>query len=412
MLRPSTPRIKRAIQIAGENFFANGHYEGMTDPAQSLSSNKESKPVSNITDAGKSAADGKSKNDGGAGQKSKASPPPSQTRTRRSIPVLAILALLVALAGAGGSGYLWYTLTQLQARTDNELSELRKSLRTLDDHPTVIELKQRVAEQDTKLAAEFAAQQKRITAIEQAFDVTQQVVNRDQRGWILAEVEYLMRLAIVRLRLMRDIKGATEALVIADQRLHDLADPAVLKIREVLASEITALKSMDTPDIHGAALRLLSITDRLSLLPTAKQPSPELLDRTPAVDSNDEANWYVNVWRKFVSALGFSRINAPVGASALRSEIYYVEQLIRLELEAARQALIRLDKTDFEKRILKARSLLDEHYNRNHEQVILLKADLTALLEANLFPDLPDISVSLTQLRKLQQRYQPLTNGQ
>lgn len=385
----------------------------MTDPAPSLSSSKESKPVSNITDAaGKSPAGGKSKNDGGAGQTPKTSPPPPQTKTPRRIPVLAIIALLIALAGAGGTGYLWYTLTQLQAQTDNEISELRKSLRTLDDHPTVIELKQRVAEQDAKLAAEFAAQQKRITAIEQAFDVTQQVVNRDQRGWVMAEVEYLLRLAIVRLRLMRDIKGATEALIIADQRLHDLADPAVLKVREILASEITALKSMNTPDIQGAALRLLSITDRLSLLPTAKQPNTELLDTATPDESAAETKWYVKTWRKFISALGFSRINAPVGASVLRSELYYVEQLIRLELEAARQALIRLDKTDFEKRILKARSLLDEHYNRNHEQVILLKADLTALLEANLFPDLPDISESLTQLRKLQQQYHPLTNGQ
>jgi uroporphyrin-3 C-methyltransferase len=295
---------------------------------------------------------------------------------------------------------------QVQTRTAKEVSDLRKSLRTLDDHPTLIELKQRVTEQDARLAAEFASQQQRIDSIEQAFDVTRQIVNRDQRGWILAEVEYLMRLAIVRLRLMRDIQGATEALVTADRRLHDLADPAMLKIRELLAREITALKSMHVPDIYGAALRLISISDRLSLLPTAKQPHPQSsLQSTPPSAAAEQ--WYITAWRKLLSALGFSRVNAPVGASALRSELYYVEQLIRLELEAARQALIRLDKSDFEKRVLTARSLLDEHYNRNHEQVILLKADLTALLEANLFPDLPEISESLSALRKLQQQYQP-----
>lgn len=320
--------------------------------------------------------------------------------------MLAVIALLLATVAAAGCGYLWYTLMQVQTRTAKEVSDLRKSLRTLDDHPTLIELKQRVTEQDARLAAEFASQQQRIDSIEQAFDVTRQIVNRDQRGWILAEVEYLMRLAIVRLRLMRDIQGATEALVTADRRLHDLADPAMLKIRELLAREITALKSMHVPDIYGAALRLISISDRLSLLPTAKQPHPQSsLQSTPPSAAAEQ--WYITAWRKLLSALGFSRVNAPVGASALRSELYYVEQLIRLELEAARQALIRLDKSDFEKRVLTARSLLDEHYNRNHEQVILLKADLTALLEANLFPDLPEISESLSALRKLQQQYQP-----
>lgn len=381
----------------------------MTQSAQPVSGSTTSPPVnkSKVTDAtDKSSAAPVSKDGEKTGQKTKTQPPAAQKPRR--IPLLAITALLLAAAAVGGCGYLWYTFMQMHEQTAGEVSELRKSLRTLDDHPTVIELKQRVAEHDARLTTEFAALQKHIDSIEQAFDVTQQVVNRDQRGWIVAEVEYLMRLAIIRLRLMRDIRGATEALITADQRLHDLADPAVLKVREILARDITALKSLNVPDIHGAALRLLSITDRLSLLPAAKQPHPETLVKAPpeTVVVVPEP-WYVEAWRKFFSSLGFSRVDAPVGASALRNELFYVEQLIRLELEAARQALIRLDKTDFGKRILTARSLLDEHYNRNHEQVILLKADLTALLEANLFPELPDISASLAALQKLQQQYPP-----
>lgn len=381
----------------------------MTESAQSLSETKNSPPVSRITDATDKSSTITNSKDGESSAKKPKAQPPATPKTRK-IPVLAVLALLLAAAAAGACGYLWYTLLEMQASNAREIGDLRKSLRTLDDHPTVIELKQRVAEQDARLAAESAAQQKRIDSIEQAFNVTQQIVNRDQRGWILAEVEYLMRLAIVRLRLMRDIRGATEALTTADQRLHDLADPSVLKVREILAREITALKSMSVPDIHGAALRLLSISDRLSLLPAAKQPHPQSLENRPKATVVEP--WYVNAWRTFFSALGFSRVNAPVSASALRGELYYVEQLIRLELEAARQALIRLDKTDFEKRILTARSLLDEHYNRNHEQVILLKADLTALLEANLFPDTPDISGSLAALRNMRQQYKPSSESE
>lgn len=404
-------RERREIQIADENFLTNGHYEVMTESAQSLSATTKPLQVSGITDAADKSSTRTSKDENSAGQKTRTQPP--STQKSRKIPVLAIIALLLAVGAGGACGYLWYMLMQTQAHTAKEMSELRKSLRTLDDHRTIIELKQRVMEQGDRLTAEFAAQQSRIDSIEQAFDVTQKIVNRDQRGWILAEVEYLMRLAIVRLRLMRDIQGATEALVTADRRLHDLADPVVLKVREVLAREITALKSLHAPDIHGAALRLLSITDRLGLLPTAKQsrPQPGLLETTTPEKPAAEP-WYVKTWRKLLSDLGFSRVDAPVSASALRSELYYVEQLIRLELEAARQALVRLDKTDFEKRILAARSLLDEHYNRSHEQVILLKADLTALLEANLFPDLPDVSGSLTELRKLQQRHNPSADSE
>src|SRR5688572_10052306 len=81
-------------------------------------------------------------------------------------------------------------------------------------------------------------------------------------------------------------------------------------------------------------------------------------------------------WTGLWSALGVRRVDAPASTSILRNDLYYTEQLLRLEIESARQAILRLDKTDFEKRLITARSLLDEHYDRNNEQVILLKADL------------------------------------
>jgi uroporphyrin-3 C-methyltransferase len=232
-----------------------------------------------------------------------------------------------------------------------------------------------------------------------------QAVNRDQRGWIMAEIEYLMRMAITRLQLTYDIQGATQALITADQRLNDLADPSVLRVRKVLSAEITALKSLQRPDIDGAALQLLSISNRLYLLPPAKQPASQRLMAPENGAEQPATGFWAQTWKKLKALIGLHASDAPRSASAIQSELYYIEQLLRFELEAARQGALRLNKEEFDKRLTNARNLLDNHYDRNHEQVIRMRAELAALQESKLIPALPDISGSLYELRKLLSKY-------
>jgi uroporphyrin-III C-methyltransferase len=262
-----------------------------------------------------------------------------------------------------------------------------------------------VLDQDARLANGLAEQQARINTLQQAFETTRNLINRDQRGWILAEIEYLMRMAITRLQLTYDIQGAMQALVTADQRLNDLADPSVLQVRKVLSSEITSLKSLQRPDIDGAALQLLSISNRLYLLPPSKQPASNRLASESTDVSAAADSFWSNARRKLMSLIGLRKSDAPRTASSIQSELYYIEQLLRFELEAARQAALRLNKEEFDRRLTNARNLLDNHYDRNHEQVIRMRAELAALQESKLIPALPDISGSLHELRKLMSKY-------
>jgi uroporphyrin-3 C-methyltransferase len=320
----------------------------------------------------------------------------------------ATLALMLSLAAVGGSAYLWHRQTQFLTDQTEQMTDLKRQLRALDEHPSVIELKQRILEQDTRITASVAEQQAKIDALQQAFEVVRTAVNRDQRGWVLAEVEYLMRLANVRLQLAYDINGATQALITADQRLNDLADPAALQIRKVLAGEITALKVLGNPDVEGTILELFGISNRLHLLPMAKQPAVERTGPdTSAAPVEAEPEFWTQAWERIKSLIGLRHSNVPRTAGAIQAELYYVEQLLRFELDGARQALLRLNKVEFDRRVAAARILLDEHYDRNHEQVIRLRAELAALQEARLFPALPDITGSLVELRKLTVRYSP-----
>jgi uroporphyrin-3 C-methyltransferase len=312
---------------------------------------------------------------------------------------------LLIMAAIGSSSYVWYQQKMRSAENAAQISELKRQLRALDENPVMIELKQRVLDQDSRLAGGLAEQQARINALQQAFEATRDVINRDQRGWILAEIEYLMRMAITRLQLTYDIQGATQALITADQRLNDLADPSVLQVRKVLSAEITALKSLQRPDIEGAALQLLSISNRLYQLPPAKQPATQRLTTDGGEERATGDSFWINTWARFKALIGLRKSDVPRTASAIQSELYYIEQLLRFELEAARQAALRLNKEEFDKRLINARTLLDNHYDRNHEQVIRMRAELATLQESKLIPALPDISGSLHELRKLLSKY-------
>lgn len=331
-----------------------------------------------------------------------ASPAPAPVKWRWRPPLWAWVFITAAI---GSSSYVWYQQKQRSAENAAQISELKRQLRALDENPVIIELKQRVLDQDARLAAGLAEQQANIDALQQAFELTRDAVNRDQRGWIMAEIEYLLRMAITRLQLTYDIQGATQALITADQRLNDLADPSVLQVRKVLSAEITALKSLQRPDIDGAALQLLSISNRLYLLPPARQPASQRLIAEAAAEPPASASFWQQTWTKFKALIGLHKSDAPRSASAIQSELYYIEQLLRFELEAARQGALRLNKEEFDKRLTNARNLLDNHYDRNHEQVIRMRAELATLQESRLIPALPDISGSLYELRKLLSKY-------
>lgn len=331
-----------------------------------------------------------------------AAPAPAPVKWRLNPPLWAWLFIIAAV---GSSSYVWYQQKQRSAENAAQISELKRQLRALDENPVIIELKQRVLDQDERLAGELAGQQANINALQQAFELTREVINRDQRGWIMAEIEYLLRMAITRLQLTYDIQGAMQALITADQRLNDLADPSVLQVRKVLSAEITALKSLQRPDIDGAALQLLSISNRLYLLPPAKQPASQRLLTESAAEPSAGGPFWQQTWQKLKALIGLHKSDAPRSAAAIQSELYYIEQLLRFELEAARQGALRLNKEEFDKRLTNARNLLDSHYDRSHEQVIRMRAELAALQESRLIPALPDISGSLHELRKLLSKY-------
>ncbi|MBA3581512.1 MAG: uroporphyrinogen-III C-methyltransferase [Gammaproteobacteria bacterium] len=294
------------------------------------------------------------------------------------------------------SSFTFYILTAIwfyerQKTYKRALSEVRKNIRNLDDHPAIIGIKHRISDNETRLQNELASAQTRQKTLEDSFEKTRELINRDQTGWIITEVEYLLRLAQVRLNLAYDAPSAREALKIADQRLASLANPRFLPVREILATEINALNEMQNPAVDEISSNLLAANQLLNTL------SPDAYSFVTApIAANQNPNWF----ERLLNALGFHRFSAFPDKLSLQ-QVFYLKEQLRLELDGARFALYRLDKENFTMHLQTCLNLLNAHYDQKNAVIAQLITQLDTLLTKSTFPAPPNISGSLQKLRQI-----------
>jgi len=380
-----------------------------------------------------------------AGEEPEQSPPEkARDATGRGIPLILTFLFLVTLAIAGLGVWGWQLvqseLAQLDARQaaieeqEAEQSERLGALGTkvgtfnpeAAARQAVGEVENRLDEALTDLSAEVDGLQGRLGALDasqeqlkkqqnsldEAVGRIHDLIGRTQNGWLLAEVEYLLGMAQRRLLLANDLKSATRALQAADERLRELADPALLRVREAIAREITALNTYQLPDIDGMALRLKSAAEMVESLPPASEAGPEKEQlRAPKADEPEAmqpagsvVEQAQQIWSRFRENISHLLVvrhhRREVGGDTEQADPLLVDRELHLQLLAARFALMERDQKTFERRLGNAVELLEDNYATEDPRVTELVDDLkTMRQEAQLKPPLPDISGSLQALR-------------
>jgi len=334
-------------------------------------------------------------------------PRDDQTRSERPVAraplVLSLLALGLSIGLAATAYFSWHELQQLagaqsgtEARLENRIEPLRASLdsvgRTLRDERQQIDL------QFKKLAEKQQIVGDRVS-------VLAALVGRSEQGWSLAEVEYLLRIANQRLQLQRDPKTAQLALQAADARLLELADPQFLKVREQLARELESLRAVDPVDVDGISAKLgalMETIDELVVRGSKYQPA----EKTETVASGTTAT--VQDWRELPALLwsslsGLFRIrehDKPVSPMLPPEREYFLRENLRLQLSAARLALLRDDSVQYRATLTTAADWLEAYFAAEDARVNELREQLEQLSAIDVAPQLPDISASLRLLRQ------------
>jgi uroporphyrin-3 C-methyltransferase len=319
--------------------------------------------------------------------------------------LLALVALALALALAAWNWHQWQThqatmqvIKELQQ--DTAEIESRYGDRGSEQAQRLQSLEERLAEQRDLLAT----QQRQID--HNARELLE-AGNRTRTDWLLAEAEYLLRVANQRLMIEKDIAGALSALRSADDVLNESDDIGVYPVRQQLAREILALRSLENVDRTGLYLQLEAAIASLQELTDQalindRAPGFAMADKPDA--ATDGSNPFSRAWNRFVDTLQevvvIRRLDQPVKPLLGPDQSAWARLNLQLMLEEAELAVLRGNQLLYERALDKARATINDWYDSTNPAVQGLSESLAELATRNVDPELPDISQSLRLLKE------------
>jgi len=324
-----------------------------------------------------------------------------------------LLLFIAVLLGTTGAGYYYWlqlqnTLDKLSENNTYQAETLRKIGDKLEQtrsdfyhsQKQLTELTTQFTQQTETIEQLTLTQKTIVTTSQNIFDIS----HRDQRLWLLSEVSYLLSVANQRLLIARDIKTATAALKAANNRLHDLADPSLLKLRRIIAKEISQLNLLKLPDINGIAFTLDNLSPLIALLPfkTAKQKTLDSTQQSKTIElvSLDDQSFFSPLWERIKTLVTVKKHSRDILQTETPLEKNQIDNQIRYRIETSRLALINKNTTVFNYEMKSARELLTLYYNQNDNRVSALLKELKPLTSINLLPELPDITGSWVLLQR------------
>jgi len=231
--------------------------------------------------------------------------------------------------------------------------------------------------------------------------------NRTRTDWLLAEAEYLLRIANQRLMIEKDIRGALSALESADDVLRESDDIGVYPVRQQLAREQLSLRGLRDVDRTGLYLQLEAaiasvheLTDQALIHDRAPGFQLSTNQDAPA----DSSNLFSRGWNRFTETLQqvvvVRRLDEPVKPLLAPDQSAWARLNLQLMLEEAEMAVLRGNQPLYERALSKATNTIDEWYDASNPAITGLKETLASLTGQDIDPELPDISQSLHLLKE------------
>lgn len=321
--------------------------------------------------------------------------------------LIAILALILTIALALWSWQQWNNHQAVMQKLQSLQQDTAQLENLYGDRGS--QQSQRLQTLEEKLASQrelIATQQRQID--HNARELLE-AGNRTRTDWLLAEAEYLLRIANQRLMIEKDIRGALSALKAADEVLAESDDIGVYPVRQQLAREILALKSLTDVDRTGLYLKLEAAIDSVHQLTDQaliNDNAPGFLagsDATSGDKTAGEPGPLVQAWNKLKSTLMqvvvVRRLDEPVKPLLSTDQSAYARLNLQLMLEEAEMAVLRGNQALYERALTKARTTINDWYDASNPRVKALSETLAELAGKNVDPELPDISQSLDLLK-------------
>lgn len=310
-------------------------------------------------------------------------------------PAISVLLALLALIVAGWSSYSQHlTQQQWQRLQTQQKQQTAQQAQLLQKSQQATQLSQQIAEKNQQTINQQA---QLLQQLNQALTATQEKVRalsgRQKQDWLLAEAEYLVKLAQLKIILEKDILTAIALLQTADQRVLEIADNSLLELRQVIAQDIANLQLAKMPDISGIASQIHALSDQvptLSLIALEFQPldkANKMLDEQ-SLPQTTEFNWE-EFYQKFLDDfVHITNHNEPVTPLMTPEQRGNLNANIQLALQQAQIALFRGDQNLYNTNLNNASDWIAEFF-KNNETAKTILTQLAQLAQLSVEAQLP-----------------------
>lgn len=303
----------------------------------------------------------------------------------RSGAVLGGVAILLALGLTGG---LYLHGHKNAVAQQAELAQLKQQLAS-----ALSKIDQTSSKDAEQLAALDQTQQRLQGEMQGLQNRVLDLNDKRPNDWMLAESEYLVRMAGRKLWLEHDLVSAITLLGNADERIAALNDPSLMPIRKALAEDIAKLKGMPRIDREGLTLKLAALSDQIELLPLSTVSMPEAkAEPDQAVSTNPderESNLKKN-WIKFTeNFVTIRRRDGAVEALLSPQQEIFLRENLKTKLLQAQLSVYREQQALYEDSLDKAQRWLTQYFDTDNSATRYMQGEIDKLKGEQIQIDYP-----------------------
>lgn len=316
---------------------------------------------------------------------------PQKSRRNNGLLWFVLVLLVIAVGGIGWSTYQQHLMQKNWQTLQTDMTE-QSAVQSQN-----VSLAKEDAQQSLSVSADNSRQvlqqAQLISQLRQALTATQERVRelsgRQQQDWLLAEAEYLIKLAEYKITLEKDKATAIGLLKTADQRVMEIADNSLLDLRQIIAKDIGNLQLVVAPDVGGISSQIVVVNQQIEALDLKALEFEEVKPKLDQVSSDSsEFSWqkvYKDFLDDFVTIKDHSEPVKPLMTPEQRGNL---NANIQLALQKAQIALVRSEQTLYQNSIQEALTWVETFFVTNSASETVV-SNLKNLLIQRVVIDLP-----------------------
>lgn len=328
-------------------------------------------------------------------------------KKQRTAPVLGAIAIVLVIALGAGLYYHGHQQSLAQVASNQALSEQLDALQKSQqqDKQQIAAL---LAQQDKTQQAADRQQASYGRQLNELQDKVASISGSDAKTWLLAQADYLVKLAGRKLWSDQDVTTAAALLKSADASLADMNDPSLIDVRRALNEDVGSLSAVAQVDFDGIILKLNQLSnqvDNLRLADNDTDDSP--MDNDSSSLSGSMTEWRQNLtksWHNFMDDfITIRRRDTSAEPLLAPNQDVYLRENIRSRLLIAAQAVPRHQDEVYKQSLESVSTWVRAYFDTSDPSTKAFLEELDNLSQQSISMDVPDELKSQPLLEKLMQ---------